>query len=95
MAIANMDHNGRNGVLSLVKDQYYWVTPSAAQAGWLLGHNGDGKTGRILEVSCSIAEACGHCHEQSLVLLERSRVKLALHLIARWHVVASARLLRT
>ena len=68
MAIANKDHHGRNGVLSLVKDQYYWVTPSAAQAGWLLGHNGDGKTGRILEASHSIGEACRHYHEQSLVL---------------------------
>ena len=67
-AIANMDHNGRNGVLPLVKDQYYWVTPSPTQAGWLIGHNGDGKTGRILQVSYSMTDCVKQIATNALVV---------------------------
>ena len=50
LAMATMDHNGRNGVLTLKKGQYLWVTPSSSQNGWLVGHDDHGNRGQVLEV---------------------------------------------
>lgn len=51
LAIANQDHQGQHGLLTLKKDEYYWMKPSGTDGGWLLGHDGEGNSGRVLEVS--------------------------------------------
>ena len=73
LAIANQDHTGQHGLLTLKKDEYYWMKPSATQGGWLLGHDGDGNSGRVLAVCftrsqdllCMVwlsrVEPYGHC----------------------------------
>ncbi len=55
VVVAKQDCTGNKkaGVLPLTKGSLYWVQPSATQAGWMLGHDGDGNQGCFLEVgSC-------------------------------------------
>jgi len=51
--VAKQDCSGNKkaGVLPLQKGGMYWVRPSATQAGWMLGHDGNGSQGRFLEVT--------------------------------------------